>query len=1504
MIEFKCQCGAQFEVDDEFAGQKCVCDMCGERFLVPSPSDAPDTIPGGASSDAPHAAPQEEEATVAEAFGEGRERAGNARSVEATPAERADANPPAPQVAPRKKSKSPMLIVLLALLFLGGGGILYMLSRGNAKPPEPTIHLEGYDQDEETSAPPPSTPAEPPVVHNSEEPPAMSPPAMVPPPKTLSPIVSAPAKKVPIQEGKEWRPPPYVALVEKAPPEDALTAYFPFDGIVENKANPRASIRPLGNVGVKMFAPGLVGKALFLSRETRSTVDIPDTVLNAEAGTISVWVKFHNDFSNYWGQPIFALKSDKGKQIWSLDWNIHMCRIYSIFDDVKANHAASGYYRPSGWSWVNLTVTWDKAADKRALYVNGRLTSYYSTLKMPESGASPRKGLKLMFCNAYPKQRMGVDELRIYNKALSPAEVKWLVAEIAPIHVRLEGVGSIKRVVYGKSGSTKSWTTFVELTTGEPYKGRLKLETLDSKGKILWSGNAAVSLTSRGEKKELTWQVPIGGKSATCFLHAITASGGKRMEWGLKVARITSDSKSSSYPGIPSKALKKVYSVNCVSKPSSKTFYASKPTKVVKDSAGAYRETPVEPFSFFAYRFFVKHPGKPHVLRVYYPDNKPRVFALDVNDGTGNCPSGAGIMTGFQTPLSGRIWAQDVVFWPATENCLLIACNWSTAGDNRGALAPFKPQTGAAVAKFEVFEVGMDLLPKLPLSANGVDSGRTVGVWVEDSGQTEFWGTSRKISSGLEGWIVSSERMAEYMDFVGINEYQYPVVWYDGELFRSPTLEAFNGPSPDRTPRHPSGAFDILLSVFQKRGIKFFPSLYLRDLAALFSQTDAELPNVMADRFSKEIWAQRYRGPNPGGNDMFQFLKNGKFRVRPYGGSGVPGSKAHVGPEFNPLHPAVQKVMLGMYKDWLKQYGKYPALGGVLLDLGLSWGGLPQADSYSFDRLFGGYGDFTVGLFEKATGVKVPGDPEDPERFAKRYKFLTSSAMRGKWIRWRCEQIRDKIVMPIYRLVKRTRPDLKLEIGIGSASSMDVGSPLMGADMNWMEAALRCGIDVRMYKGLKDVVFVRHGVNWQSITKCYPFDYLDKYWPSPPGFEDYGVSAITSSYWEMFSHGHIVKPVAKIWPEVKPNLLPVRTIVDARGGALAYAAQALQKMDIKRLYVSGTGNPATFGHERYVIPFFRAFRMLPVVTFGDVPGLSDPVRARWKNIDGKTFFYLVNASPVAVPVLLKFSAPPGKGVDLGRMKSIEVKKSECSVKMPPYSLRSFKFPGNFQVVSGKASVSGKTLAELKKRLLKVRRKAESGHPVKKPGKAYVGVEAEKFTDWPSNEKYFFDHFKGQMSSELKTLVSGGEVIGFGGGSQKVSYDINLPKPGRYTVWARFAMSAKPGKASKWNAEFNGGQLPEFHTPTDEKGLWVKVGSVDAAGGDAVFKIWHATVSYSMPIDCFLFTNDATFKPKGPIDYEKKLKGFKALAARVAKELNAGHIAMAKALLLVLEHGGN
>ena len=199
---------------------------------------------------------------------------------------------------------------------------------------------------------------------------------------------------------------------------------------------------------------------------------------------------------------------------------------------------------------------------------------------------------------------------------------------------------------------------------------------------------------------------------------------------------------------------------NCTKDYPPQAYFGHADVAVVDSPLGRYRQAGTAVNSRFGYRFKT-NVGKPHLLVVYFPDDRRRNMAL--LDGT--CYDiDAGIMTGFAHPLSGKLLVWRQVFWPRAEYSSVTI---STIGRDEPA----------AAAKIEVYELDALEAATVPELARRADR-RQFGVQYEDPcGKGASLGATR-----FEQWL---ERLTEHMQYAGQDLLVYPIVWYHHPLYPS-----------------------------------------------------------------------------------------------------------------------------------------------------------------------------------------------------------------------------------------------------------------------------------------------------------------------------------------------------------------------------------------------------------------------------------------------------------------------------------------------------------------------------------------------------------------------------------------------------------------------------------------------------------------------------------------------------------------------------------------------
>lgn len=436
--------------------------------------------------------------------------------------------------------------------------------------------------------------------------------------------------------------------------------------------------------------------------------------------------------------------------------------------------------------------------------------------------------------------------------------------------------------------------------------------------------------------------------------------------------------------------------IDCRREQPATSHFAMGETRVVDSPAGAYREAEAKPLARFGYRFQIRHVGWPHVAIIRYPDDKRRFMII----GDGTCYDlSTGVTTGHAWPVSGQMYELRQVFWPRWQDCSLCFMTWGHG----------EP---AAVADIEIQELADDALaPPLPAAVAGAGAGpgRELGVQYEDPcGTAASEGALDKAT-----WV---ERIITYLKHSGQGLFMYPLVWYHGP--QVPSLRAGQLLRLDRRARpealpalhhQPARSSRCHAPAFRRGGA----GVHRLDDAAPPGQPDAEdehRPGRYPGR-GRHPQQPAVERPGPGRHHGLTTIYNvnnskaswdagnrftrrsrvtrGCMARRSLGDLEIPG---HPAPIFNPASRGAAGGAR-LHPGFCRRYARFRSFKGVSLNLWaptLVW----------FGSLHAGYDDLTCRLFEQETGVRIPVGPTTPQRFSKRYEFLTFHR-RPAWIAWR-----------------------------------------------------------------------------------------------------------------------------------------------------------------------------------------------------------------------------------------------------------------------------------------------------------------------------------------------------------------------------------------------------------------------------------------------------------------------------------------------------------------------
>lgn len=468
--------------------------------------------------------------------------------------------------------------------------------------------------------------------------------------------------------------------------------------------------------------------------------------------------------------------------------------------------------------------------------------------------------------------------------------------------------------------------------------------------------------------------------------------------------------------------------------------------KVVQGKAGAYRVTgarraepvpyvrkqdgtlrPAKPsektngrylyFDWFAYTLKVKHPQRPHLVVAYIPTEKKRVVCVQAFDQVSGQYNGAVMETG-DSPNSQPFVPLRFLVWP---NGKAIDVTTFCGNDQRWALS----NRQGAIQRLELYEYP-DGLPPLPEAAAGWSKtrefgwqGEQVNLGMEQRLMPKLWQGNTLIPGviprnkwldGYYDWKALREvweRFGELARWRGDNFLLWPVHTYNQTVLqtdRMPKLrEAYTqGYGYRDVDKMRRDQLKMMLLICQKYGVRFvadfqFIRMYAGNVWAANDQAGTyRKGRELTDKFTTD--------------GTYLLDAKGKLYTG-YNGAAI----------LNPAHPLARKALINLYAEIAEKYGKYPAFGGIHIRQ-TNW---QSNDSGWFLNSNLGYGDFTVGLFEKETGIKVPVQATAPKRFAVRRNFLMSKAIRPKWFEWRSEKV-FSLRTAILKAIRKYAPQAKL----------------------------------------------------------------------------------------------------------------------------------------------------------------------------------------------------------------------------------------------------------------------------------------------------------------------------------------------------------------------------------------------------------------------------------------------------------------------------------------------
>ncbi len=1010
--------------------------------------------------------------------------------------------------------------------------------------------------------------------------------------------------------------------------------YLPFDGTAKaqkasGKAEPLKEVNPT-------YGEGVNGQALLAGPETLIEYATAGN-LNQSEGTITLW------FKPNWNGNEYASDSDKKNwhclfaeprppkrlgsgALWFWLWG-PMLR-GDVSDEKDSYNCFAAPLRKG--EWHHFAFVWEGERGAR-LYMDGKGGNAEqrdggSMLGIAQGKKTIPAALESFFvgCHGEREQADGfIDEFKIFGAPLSTEQILAEVAKVRP--VRLECSRE-----YFKTDEKLSLQCVLTNISSASLDGEWSWKLVGPAGAVVAEKSGIAISLKAGGAESLTCDVPGLKEGGYDLLVTAPVKTMEPLSCGIWVLRknpmIQHDGKLD---------LKLIETIDFTKEITPERFVAAGEHRMGTLDGQAYLEAGAKGNDRFAVRVELPRPSAPYLLEWSYPDDKKRTMEVIVQNAAAageGYDLQTGVFCGDEYPSTGKMLTHRCVYWAREKD---IAVIFMTA----------RKDAPAAVSQVRIYEINGGLPDAAVKTVAPVDGWtRTMAVYFEDPAVGFDFGVSAGTMPGYEEML---DRLEAYMKWSGQNMLIYPAVWYQGAMYPSST--------PPYMPRlHPRDYIRCILEKFEPEGLTFMPTINLHNIPLRGKYEISQATVDSGALHSSPVMILNTGKPNPGG------------------WHGTP-------PNFNPLHPETQAAINLYVDEMLALYADSPAFKGIVFHL-------TKHATLWFGCLEAGYNDYNVDQFEKDTGEKVAVARDAPDRGKLYYEWLTANA-REKWIDWRCRQL-SAFYKKIADRISARRPDLRLGIFSYQPTVSELKDPRFGTPGYTEAVNKESGFDPNYYQDASNIIVS------QTI---YPADYrwsFDHYQKDNPRRESqrdrnasadsYAVLRTAKFPWVNMHDRYWEDPIGKEKPLkaewLKEHPWRVSTLNPNHAHFMEQFVLPLRHGDILG-FSKGGFLIGTTGFEEQVAEFSKAFRALPAMRFGDLPGSTDTVKCRTLTTSETTWFYAVNTAPTAAAISFVFDRQPGGVADAADGRSVNVDGTKLTVALKPYQLRSFKMGKGAAVVS-------------------------------------------------------------------------------------------------------------------------------------------------------------------------------------------------------------------------------
>ena len=474
-------------------------------------------------------------------------------------------------------------------------------------------------------------------------------------------------------------------------------------------------------------------------------------------------------------------------------------------------------------------------------------------------------------------------------------------------------------------------------------------------------------------------------------------------------------------------------------------FSSSEPTPSginLESGANGVYENPSAP-DYFAYSLQLPDKNGFYLVEIDYPDDKNRAFTISLVDEAANPYAlDSGVITGGRLPLTNTVQTTQLFFYARTSNPRLLFLNWHS-------------NQKIAISKIRVYK----LLSHLPALLTQKFE-RQFGTFFEEPLRfTTYFGAGPNSTEWNE-IKKSADRWAEWSRFIGSNVWMQSIANYQSMMWPSLLLPGYSpseedsmgliGP-PSRKDPMQKDIIRLLLLTAEKNDISFIGELSIQMIG--FIQKGLDI------RFG-------------GNGDISRNSTETPWLI--VSDQGKIGGDSAFNPYLNPVHPEVQHWIADLFTELANRYKDSPAFSGLAIRL-MGWA---FSSWQAFPSIHWGYEDYTISLFEKETGIKVPVSNTGSARFKQRYDWLNQNRY-DEWVTWRCNKIYT-FYNKLSNILQKARPDLKLYINAFGPDYSEADWGQYGGwsqraqklnSLGWSNVIKESGIDPMMFKNSPNIVF-------------------------------------------------------------------------------------------------------------------------------------------------------------------------------------------------------------------------------------------------------------------------------------------------------------------------------------------------------------------------------------------------------------------------------------------------